>query len=47
MNIGMYLLLFIGGGIGILTTLFAYIGIIAIIVWKIYRKIRFGYRLYD
>ena len=47
MNIGMILLGVIGGLTGLLSTAYLVISLPAVIIWKIYRKIRFGYTLYQ
>ena len=41
MNIGILILMIVGGGVGILSSLY----IAAMIIWKIYRKISHGYKL--
>lgn len=45
MNIIVIFFMIVGGGVGILSTLYIMISLPAIIIWKIYRKIRFGYPL--
>ena len=47
MNIGLILLMLIGGSVGVFSTLYILISLPVIIVLKIYRKIRFGASLYD
>ena len=47
MSIGMILLGAIGGLTGLLCTAYLVISLPAVIIWKIYRKIRFGYTLYQ
>ena len=47
MNIGMILLGAIGGLTGLLSTAYLVISLPAVIIWKIYRSIRFGYTLYQ
>ena len=42
MNIG---ILIIGGGVGVLSSLYIALSFPAVILWKIYRKIRHGYKL--
>lgn len=42
-----YLLVGLMGIMGGLTSIYLLIGIPALIVWKIYRKIRYGYSLFD
>ena len=43
MNFVMILLMIIGGAVGIITSLYILISLPAIIIWKIYRKFRYGY----
>lgn len=45
MNIGILILMIIGGGVGVLSSLYIALSFPAAIVWKIYRKIRYGYKL--
>ena len=45
MNIGILILMIVGGGVGILSSLYIALSFPAMIVWKIYRKIRQGYKL--
>ena len=45
MNIGILILMIGGGGVGILSSLYIALSFPAMIVWKIYRKIRHGYKL--
>ena len=47
MNIGMYLLVFFGGAVGLLSTLYIVVSLFGTIVHKIYRKIKYGVSLYD
>ena len=42
MNFVMILLMIIGGAVGIITSLYILISLPAIIIWKIYRKFRYG-----
>ncbi len=46
MNIIMWIIIIVGGGVGIISTLYMVLSIPAIIVWKIYRSIRYGKSLY-
>jgi hypothetical protein len=46
-TIGMILLMIIGGGVGVFCILYLTISLPAVIIWKIYRKIRYGYKLTD
>lgn len=41
MNILLVIISIVGGSMGILTTLYLFFSLPAVIVWKIYRKIRF------
>ena len=45
MNIGILILMIVGGGVGILSSLYFAFSFQAMIIWKIYRKIRHGYKL--
>lgn len=45
MNIGILILTIVGGGVGILSSLYIALSFPAMIIWKIYRKIRHGYKL--
>ena len=47
MNIGLILLMLIGGSVGVFSTLYILISLPVIIFLKIYLKIRFGASLYD
>ena len=47
MNIAIILLCAIGGLTGILGTAYLLISLPAVIIWKIYRCIKFGYTLYQ
>lgn len=47
MNIGVILLVFIGGSVGILSTLYLVVSMIWVLIYKIYRKIRYHASLYD
>lgn len=42
MNFGMTLFMVIGGGIGILTTLYLTLSIPVVIAWKLYRRVRYS-----
>lgn len=46
MNIGLILLMIIGGSVGIFSTLYIVISLPATIIQKIYRKVRFGTSLF-
>ena len=45
MNIGILILMIIGGGVGVLSSLYISLSFTAVIIWKIFRKIRHGYKL--
>ena len=45
MNIGILILMIVGGGVGILSSLYIAFSFPAMIIRKIYRKIRHGYKL--
>lgn len=45
MNIGLILITVIGGAAGLLSTLYLLFSLPAVIIWKIYRRIRYGYSL--
>lgn len=45
MNIGILILMIVGGGVGILSSLYIALSFPVMIIWKIYRKIRHGYKL--
>ena len=45
MNIGILILMIVGGGGGILSSLYIALSFPTMIIWKIYRKIRHGYKL--
>lgn len=45
MNIGMLIVAFIGGAAGLLSTVYLLVSLPAVIVWKIYRRFRYGYSL--
>ena len=46
-NIGLIILMIIGGAVGIFSSLYIAVSFPAVIIWKIYRKIRHGYSLTD
>lgn len=45
MDIIIMIVAVIGGAVGLLSTLYLAVSFPAVIVWKIYRKIRYGYKL--
>lgn len=47
MNIFMWILIFIGGITGALSTLYIIISLFAVLFYKIYRKIKYRASLYD
>ena len=47
MNIGMMIICVIGGLAGLLSAAYLLVSMPVVIVWKIYRKIRFGYKMYQ
>lgn len=47
MSIPLWILIFIGSIFGIVLTGGTVIGLIAVIIFKIYRKVRFGISLYE
>ncbi len=42
MNIGVLLIAIIGGIVGFFSTLYLVVGFPAVMIWKVYRKVRFG-----
>ena len=44
MNIGILILMIIGGGVGVLSSLYIALSFPAVIIWN-FRKIRHGYKL--
>lgn len=47
MNIGLILVMIIGGAAGILSSLYVVISAIAVIIFKFYRKFKYHISLYD
>ncbi|MGO5052633.1 hypothetical protein ACTQ6A_08970 [Lachnospiraceae bacterium LCP25S3_G4] len=47
MNIGMLCLVIIGGVVGVATTLYLAFSLPAVLIWKLYRKFKYGLSLYD
>ncbi|MBO5291671.1 MAG: hypothetical protein J6B10_00595 [Lachnospiraceae bacterium] len=41
MNIGFWIIAIIGGAAGLLSTLYLAIGFPAVLLWKLYRRVRF------
>lgn len=46
-NIGMLILMVVGGAVGLISSLYIAVSFPAVILWKMYRKVRYGYRLND
>lgn len=44
-NIGLIILMIVGGAAGLLSSLYIALSFPLVILWKIYRKIRYGYTL--
>lgn len=42
MNIGVLLVAIVGGLAGLLATLYLIVSFPAVLIWKVYRKVRFG-----
>ena len=47
MNIGLWIIVILGGAVGILSTLYCVISLPVVIVQKIYRKARYGISLFN
>ena len=47
MNIGLILIMVIGGAAGLLSTLYLLFSLPAVIICNIYRSIKYGYSLYN
>lgn len=47
MNIGMMAVCLIGGLAGVLSTAYLLVSLPIVIAWKIYRRVRFGYTMYQ
>ncbi len=47
MNIGMLIICVVGGLTGLLSSVYLLVSMPVLIVWKVYRRIRFGYSLYQ
>ena len=45
MNIGVWIMIIVGGTAGVLSTLYLFLSMPVLLIWKIYRKIRHGYKL--
>ncbi len=42
MNIGMFIIMLVGGLAGILSTLYLLVSLPVVVIQKVYRKVRFG-----
>lgn len=47
MNIGMLIICVVGGLTGLLSSVYLLVSMPVLIVWKVYRRIRFSYSLYQ
>jgi hypothetical protein len=47
MNIGLWILVLIGGAVGALSTLYIIISLFATIIYKIYRKVKCNISMFD
>ena len=47
MSIGMMIIATVGGLAGILSAGYLIISLPAVIIWKLYRRIKFGYTMYQ
>ena len=47
MNIGLYLVVFAGAAVGLLSSLYIVVSLVWTIAYKIYRKIKFGVSIYN
>ncbi|MDE6909370.1 MAG: hypothetical protein K2P44_02710 [Lachnospiraceae bacterium] len=47
MNILLWILIFIGGAVGALSTLYIVVSLFAVIFYKIYRSLRYHVSIYD
>ena len=47
MNIGLWILVFIGGATGALSTVYIIISLFAVLFYKIYRKVKYHASIYD
>ena len=47
MNIGMWILIIVGGAVGVLSTLYCILSLPVIIVWKCFRSIKYKISLFD
>lgn len=47
MNIGLWLIIIVGGALGIVSTLYLIVSMIGMIAYKVYRKCKYHTSLYD
>ncbi len=47
MNIGLMIIMIIGGALGALSTLYCILGLPFVLIYKVYRKVRYGISLFD
>jgi len=47
MNIGLWILIFIGGATGALSTIYIIVSLFAVLFYKLYRKVKYHASLYD
>lgn len=46
MNIGLWIIVIVGGAAGLLSSLYCVLSLPVIIVWKLYRKVRHGISMF-
>ncbi len=47
MNIGMWIIIIIGGAAGLLSTLYIVVSLIAVLAYKVFRKVGRGISMYN
>lgn len=47
MNIGMWIIVIFGGAVGVLSSLYCVASLVAVIVWKLLRTIRYRISMFD
>jgi hypothetical protein len=47
MNIGMLFVMILGGAAGLLSTFYIVVSLFAVIIYKFYRKVKYGKKMYD
>lgn len=47
MNIGMWVLIIIGGAAGLISTLYILVSLFAVIFYKLYRKVKHGISMFQ